>query len=135
MLVAFVNGVALFAIATWIVVEAAQRLYEPVEAVRAPPIGRPADEPETNPGERKAREVREHVARVGEQRQRSGQEPAGDLGHHEPAGQKRRNAYAALVAGMGVAMTVAIVTVGVTGRVSALVIVMAVTVRVGVLHR
>ena len=41
----------------------------------------------------------------------------------------------AIVAGMGVAMTVAIVPVGVTGRLCALVVVMAVTVRVGVLHR
>jgi cobalt-zinc-cadmium efflux system protein len=35
-LVAFVNGIALFAIAAWIVVEAAQRLYEPVEVLGYP---------------------------------------------------------------------------------------------------
>jgi cobalt-zinc-cadmium efflux system protein len=32
-LVAFVNGIALFAIAAWIIVEAAQRLYQPVEVL------------------------------------------------------------------------------------------------------
>lgn len=35
-LVAFVNGVALFAIAAWIVTEAVQRLYEPVEVLGLP---------------------------------------------------------------------------------------------------
>jgi cobalt-zinc-cadmium efflux system protein len=35
-LVAFVNGLALFAIATWIVIEAAQRLYVPVEVLGLP---------------------------------------------------------------------------------------------------
>jgi cobalt-zinc-cadmium efflux system protein len=35
-LVAFVNGIALFAIAAWIVVEAAQRLYEPVQVLGYP---------------------------------------------------------------------------------------------------
>jgi len=38
-LVAFVNGIALFAIAAWIVVEAAQRLYEPVEVLGYPMLG------------------------------------------------------------------------------------------------
>jgi cobalt-zinc-cadmium efflux system protein len=35
-LVAFVNGIALFAIAVWIVTEAVQRLYAPVEVLGAP---------------------------------------------------------------------------------------------------
>ena len=35
-LVAFVNGIALFAIAVWIVTEAVQRLYSPVEVLGAP---------------------------------------------------------------------------------------------------
>lgn len=35
-LVAFVNGIALFAIAAWIVSEAVQRLYSPVEVLGAP---------------------------------------------------------------------------------------------------
>src|SRR5687768_348156 len=35
-LVAFVNGMALFAIAGWIVTEAVQRLYSPVEVLGAP---------------------------------------------------------------------------------------------------
>lgn len=35
-LVAFVNGIALFAIAAWIVLEAAERLHEPVEVLGGP---------------------------------------------------------------------------------------------------
>jgi cobalt-zinc-cadmium efflux system protein len=35
-LVAFVNGIALFAIAIWIVVEAVHRLYEPIEVLGGP---------------------------------------------------------------------------------------------------
>ncbi len=46
---------------------------EAVEAVGTAPVGRLAHEPEAEPGEREAREVREHVARVGEQRQRAGE--------------------------------------------------------------
>jgi cobalt-zinc-cadmium efflux system protein len=38
-LVAFVNGVALFAIAAWIVVEALQRLRTPIEVLGAPMLG------------------------------------------------------------------------------------------------
>jgi cobalt-zinc-cadmium efflux system protein len=38
-LVAFVNGLALFAIAVWIVIEAAQRLYAPVEVLGYPMLG------------------------------------------------------------------------------------------------
>jgi cobalt-zinc-cadmium efflux system protein len=38
-LVAFVNGLALFAIAAWIVIEAAQRLYTPVEVLGYPMLG------------------------------------------------------------------------------------------------
>ena len=38
-LVAFVNGIALFVIAAWIVVEAAQRLYEPVNVLGYPMLG------------------------------------------------------------------------------------------------
>jgi len=38
-LVAFVNGIALFAIAVWIVVEAARRLYEPVAVLGYPMLG------------------------------------------------------------------------------------------------
>ena len=38
-LVAFVNGVALFAIAAWIVVEAVQRLRAPVEVLAGPMLG------------------------------------------------------------------------------------------------
>ena len=42
---------------------------EAVEAVGAPPVGGSASEPEAEPGERKRREVRQHVACVGEQRE------------------------------------------------------------------
>jgi cobalt-zinc-cadmium efflux system protein len=38
-LVAFVNGIALFAIAIWIVIEAVHRLYEPVEVLGGPMLG------------------------------------------------------------------------------------------------
>ena len=57
---------------------------EAVEAVGAPPIGRLAREPEAEPREREAREVGQHVARVGEQREGAREHAADDLGDHEP---------------------------------------------------
>ncbi len=77
---------------------------EAVEAVGAAPVGRLARQPEADPGEREAREVREHVARIGEQRQRAGEDAADDLGHHETARQQRSDADAALVGRVAMAV-------------------------------
>ena len=98
---------------------------EAVEAVGAAPIGRLAREPETDPGEREAREVGEHVARIREQCQRAGQEAADDLGHHEAAREQRSQADAALVGRVAMAVRVPAVVVSV----------LIVSVSVGMLHK
>ena len=63
-------------------------------------------------------EVGQHVAGVGEERQRAGDEAAGDLGDHEAAGEERGDADGAGAGGVrggggrGVAVAVAVVVVG-----------------------
>jgi hypothetical protein len=89
---------------------------KPVEAIGATPIRRSTREPEPEPRERKAREIREHVAGIGEQGERAGQHAARDLREHEPGGEQARNRDAPLV--HGVRMTrVGMALVVVMGRV------------------
>ena len=64
---------------------------EPVEAVGALPVGRAAGDAEGEPRHRQRREVGEHVAGVGEERQRAGDDAADDLGDHEAAGEEGRD--------------------------------------------
>ena len=56
---------------------------EAVEAVGAPPVRRTPRQPEAEPGQRERGEVGEHVAGVGEKRERAGGDAAGHLGEHE----------------------------------------------------
>ena len=79
---------------------------EAVEAVGAAPVGRLPREPEADPGEREAREVGQHVAGIGEQRQRAGENAADDLGDHEAARQQRGEPDAALVGRVAMAVRV-----------------------------
>ena len=77
-----------------------------VEAVSAFPIGGPARKPESEPGQRQRRKVGEHVARIGDQRQRVRDDAAHHLDQHEAAGEKRGKPHAPLVRGVDVAGTV-----------------------------
>ena len=58
--------------------------------VQAPPAGRAASEAATSANaEREG--VGEHVPRVGEQRERGGDDAEGDLGRHQPEDQRERD--------------------------------------------
>ena len=74
---------------------------EAVEAVSAPPVGGTPRQAEPEPGERERGEVGEHVAGVGEQRERAGGDAARHLGEHEGAGEQRGEPHAPLVIGVG----------------------------------
>ena len=73
---------------------------EAVEAVGAPRVGRAAGDAEGEPGHRERGEVGQHVAGVGDQRERAGEEAAGDLDEHEAAGQERGDADGAGAGGV-----------------------------------
>ena len=75
---------------------------EAVVAVGAPRVLWPAADPERHPGERERGGVGQHVAGVGEQRQRARGEPAQDLDAHEARGQHEGPEDAALVVRRGV---------------------------------
>ena len=91
---------------------------EAVEAVGPSRVGRAAGEAEGEPGQRQRRHVGEHVAGVGEERERAGEEAAGDLDQHEAAGEDGGEADGA---GAG----------GVLGDVGAVVVAVMVVVVVG----
>ena len=63
----------------------------------------------SEPGERQRGEVGEHVAGVGEKRQRAGDDAAGDLGEHEGAGEQRSEPHAPLIVGERGAVAVAMI--------------------------
>ena len=87
----------------------------PVEAVGAACVGRAPGEAEGEPGERQGGEVGQHVAGVGEERQRAGEEAARHLGEHEAAGEECRDADGAGAGGVlgrdGVAVRVAVAVI------------------------
>ncbi len=74
------------------------------EAVGALVVRGPARKAEGEPGEEQAGEIGQHVAGVGEQRQRAGDQAAGRLYHHETAGDERRPEQAAFVVAVAVAV-------------------------------
>ena len=78
---------------------------QPLEAIGALAVRRPAREAEGEPGEKQAGEIGEHVAGIGQQRQRAGDEAAGRLDHHERAGDERCPEHAALVVAVAVALS------------------------------
>ena len=61
--------------------------FQPVEAVGHAAGPRPIAHPVGDIGEHQRDGIRQHVAGIGEQRQRAGEEPAGRLGEHEAAGE------------------------------------------------
>ena len=56
---------------------------EAVEAISASPVGGAPRQAKAEPGKRQRGEIGEHVAGIGEQRERAGDDAAGDLGEHE----------------------------------------------------
>ena len=84
---------------------------QPLEAIGAPAVGRPAREAEGKPGEREPGKVGEHVAGIGQQRQRAGNEAAGRFDDHERAGDERRPEQAALIVAVAVALSAVAVVV------------------------
>ena len=96
---------------------------EAVEAVGALPVGGARRDPHGEPGERQRRGIGQHVAGVGEQRQRPGDDAADRLGQHGDRGQQAGPEQAALVgAGLGVRVAVVLpalrLPVAVSGPVS-----------------
>ena len=73
---------------------------EAVEAVGAARVGRAAGDAEGEPGHGEGGEVGQHVAGVGEERERAGDEAAGDLDDHEAAGEERGDADGAGAGGV-----------------------------------
>ena len=94
--------------------EGGQHLEAMVAIGAARVVGTPGDA-ERHPGERQGGGVGQHVAGVGDQRQRAGEQPAHHLGHREPAGQPQGDQHAArvigrhLAVGVGVAVVMAVV--------------------------
>ena len=84
---------------------------QPLEAVGAPAVRRPAREAEGKPGENEPGKVGEHVAGIGQQRQRAGDEAAGRFDDHECAGDERRPEHAALIVAVAVALSAVAVVV------------------------
>ena len=70
---------------------------QPVEAVGHAARARPLAHPVGDIGERQRHGVGQHVAGIGDQRERPRQQPAHRLRHHEAAGQDRGEQDAALV--------------------------------------
>ena len=70
---------------------------EAAEAEGAFRIRRPSGHAEADPGKRETAEVRQHVAGVGHQGQRAGEDAAHKLDSHEAAGEQRRNRDAVFV--------------------------------------
>src|SRR5690606_33165414 len=60
-------------------------------------VGRPARDPEGDPRESESRRVCQHVPGVGDQRQRTRDQSADSLHHHEGAGEQQREQDATLV--------------------------------------
>ena len=83
--------------------------------VRRQSAGR-RDSLKPEPGERKRGEVGQHMAGVGDQRQRAGGDAARHLGEHEGAGQRRGEPHAPLVVGVSRAMAMARVAVALRMR-------------------
>ena len=84
---------------------------QPLEAVGAPAVRRPAREAEGKPGEKEPGKVGEHVAGIGEQRQRAGDEATRRFDDHECAGDERRPEHAALIVAVAVALSAVAVVV------------------------
>jgi hypothetical protein len=79
---------------------AADQHLEAIEAVGALPVGRTPRQSEAEPGERQRGKVGQHVGCVGQQRERSGDDPARHLGKHEAAGDERGKSHAPLIVGV-----------------------------------
>ena len=75
---------------------------EAMVTVGAAPILRLAAEAKCDPGQRQRGGVGEHVAGIGEQRQRARDQPADHLGDHEAAGQQHGPEHQLLVGEAGV---------------------------------
>ena len=75
---------------------------ETMETVGAPPVGGTVRYAERQPSQGQRRRIGEHMAGIGQQRQRARQEAARRFHQHEPARQQRRPADPALIARVGV---------------------------------